>query len=229
MKTIQEVLCELDTEKLLNTYFCEYPIEYTHYRGMNLTVDEIDERFKNIMLHYIERLKTMPIQECDDKSILYVHRCIKDGYPDQCYCLANMNEVLSSDFTETSYGYELSPQAEIMGFLVAETELTKRYLYELAASVLYEASFFGIEEEKKQDTIDSMERSINDIKSGNYHSYTWEELKNEMGFDDDLLDEESPDEMKLQQLAIKADNEYYRHSAVKELKMIRKMLLEEMK
>lgn len=85
---------------------------------------------------------------------------------------------------------------------------------------------FGIEEEKKQDTIDSMERSINDIKSGNYHSYTYEELKKEMGFEDDLLDEESPDEMKLQQLVIKADNEYYRHSAVKELKIIRKMLLE---
>ena len=43
-----------------------------------------------------------------------------------------------------------------MGFLVAETEMTQRYIYELAANVMYEASFFGFEEEDKQEVVEEL-------------------------------------------------------------------------
>lgn len=229
MKTIQEHLRELDTEKLISTYLSEYPTDYRHIENRELTLAQIDERIITKLFEFIERMRNISIREIDDKHILYVHRCLEEGVYEQSYCLANMREVMSGDFTETSYAYELTPQEEIMGFLVAETEMTKRYIYGLAVSVLYEASFFGYEEEEKQDAIDSLEQGIKELESGDFHSHTFEDFKKEMKLNGEPFDDESPDEFELHLAAVKAGNEYSRHSALKELGKIREMLLEEMK
>ena len=56
-----------------------------------------------------------------------------------------------------------------------------------------------------------------------------EGFKKEMELNGEPFDDESPDEFELHLAAVKAGNEYSRHSALKELGKIREMLLEEMK
>ena len=115
--------------------------------------------------------------------------------------------------------YDILPQAEIMGFLVAETEMTQRYIYELAANVMYEASFFGFEEEDKQEVVEELKKRTEEIKSGTTEYHTWEEFKKECDFD-----EESPDETELHNKVVRASYDYSKHSAMKELNKIREML-----
>lgn len=153
MRTIQEYFRDLDTEEIIETYLEEYPISYRDFRNKNTTISQIEERVNKILRDFIERMKTINVENRKDsfRGIFYVHRCIKDELKDQSYCLANIAEILSGDIKETDYGYYALSQAEIMGFLVAETEMTQRYIYELAANVMYEALFFGFEEEDKFD------------------------------------------------------------------------------
>ena len=47
LKTVQEVLCELDMEKLISTYRWHFPIGYEeHLELLDMTVREIQERVK---------------------------------------------------------------------------------------------------------------------------------------------------------------------------------------
>ena len=47
LKTVQEVLCELDTEKLIGTYCWHFPIGYEeHPELLDMTVREIQERVR---------------------------------------------------------------------------------------------------------------------------------------------------------------------------------------
>ena len=221
MRTIQEYFRELDTEKLIETYLTEYPINYKDFRNKDMTISQIEEYVNKKLHDFIERMKTITVENRKDsfRGILYVHRCIKDGLNDQSYCLADIVEILSGDIKETDYGYDILPQAEIMGFLVAETEMTQRYIYELAANVMYEASFFGFEEEDKQEVVEELKKRTEEIKSGTTEYHTWEEFKKECDFD-----EESPDETELHNKVVRASYDYSKHSAMKELNKIREML-----
>ncbi len=111
-----------------------------------------------------------------------------------------------------------------MGFLVAETEMTQRYIYELAANVMYEASFFGFEEEDKQEVVEELKKSTEKIKSGTTKYHTWEEFKKEFSDIGCDFDEESPDEIELHNKVVRASYDYSKHSAMKELNKIREML-----
>lgn len=226
MRTIQEYFCELDKKKIIETYLEEYPISYRNFRNKNTTISQIEERVNKILCGFIERMKTINVENRKDsfRGIFYVHRSIKDEHKDQSYCLANISEILSGDIKETDYGYYALSQAEIMGFLVAETEMTQRYIYELAASVMYGASFFGFEQEDKQEVEEKLKKSAEKIKSGTGNYYTLEEFKkrfSDIGCD---FDEESPDETELRNKVIKASYDYRKHSAMNELDKIREML-----
>lgn len=226
MRTIQEYFRDLDTEEIIETYLEEYPISYRDFRNKNTTISQIEERVNKILRDFIERMKTINVENRKDsfRGIFYVHRCIKDELKDQSYCLANIAEILSGDIKETDYGYYALSQAEIMGFLVAETEMTQRYIYEPAASVMYGASFFGFEQEDKQEVEEKLQKSAEEIKSGNGNHYTLEEFRKRFSDIGCCFDEESPDETELRYKVIKASYDYSKHSAMKELNKIREMI-----
>lgn len=226
MRTIQEYFRDLDMEKLIETYLTEYPINYKDFRNKDMSISQIEERVNKKLHDFIERMKAITVENRKDsfRGILYVHRCIKDGLNDQSYCLADIAEILSGDIKETDYGYDILPQAEIMGFLVAETEMTQRYIYELAANVMYEASFFGFEEEDKQEVVEELKKSTEEIKSGTTKYHTWEEFKKELSDIGCDFDEESSDETELHNKVVRASYDYSKYSAMKELNKIREML-----
>ena len=63
LKTVQEVLCELDMEKLISTYRWHFPIGYEeHLELLDMTVREIQERVKQGLRLFVERLRTLPVQ-----------------------------------------------------------------------------------------------------------------------------------------------------------------------
>lgn len=57
---------------------------------------------------------------------------------------------------------------ELVGFLIADTELTQKKIDEVLANILYEASFFGYEQEELKDTLDRIKEAVENIGEGEY-------------------------------------------------------------
>lgn len=52
-----------------------------------------------------------------------------------------------------------------MGFQVADTPLTQRYIYELVADVMHTASFFGFSQEDLPGEIEKLKKSFDESKT----------------------------------------------------------------
>ena len=79
------------------------------------------------------------------------------------YSLVYAEEALRDGLKAPTYAYDFSEQAEIMGFLVADNEFTQRNIYGLMADVLYEASFFGFNEEFRDGALRDISRTIKNL------------------------------------------------------------------
>ena len=229
METVQAWLNKLDTEKLIHTYLIENPISYdTHKEYLDHTVREIRDKYEETLQQYIERLRHLEIKSDENKmqGLLYVHRIMSDGHQERTYNLIYVEEFLEQGYDASDYAYEFTEQAVILGFLVAETPLTQRYIYELIADVLSEASFFGFEQEYLQEEKEKLLEAEREINEGNCEGTPLEEfeaeLEQEQGF---TFDRESDDERALSHEVLVAELAYNSHSRKKELDLIRSMIV----
>lgn len=162
LKTVQDVLRKLDTEKLVGTYRWHFPIGYEErVELLDMTVRDIQERVKAGLRLLIERLRTLPIKPSADgqQGLLFVHRIMKNGSHDRAYELVFIDELLRDGVNCNSYAYEFTEQAEILGFLVADTPLTQRYIYDLIADAMHQASFFGFAQEDLAGELEKLKQS----------------------------------------------------------------------
>ena len=215
MKTVQEYLCDLDEDRLIETYLYIHPIQFEELNNVDLSVAEIIEKYKTKLHKYIDRLRTLPIKRTDTAGIFYVHRIIKDGMNDQDYCMIDLNELLEKGYDAPDYSYIFTEQSEIMGWQVADTWLTQYYIYELIADVMFEASFFGYEQEHLEEEKNSLKKAMELPEQGK--EVLWEDIRKEMFGENYVFDDESEDEEELRQAVIIAESEYSNHSRKKEL------------
>ncbi|MBQ7434127.1 MAG: hypothetical protein IJV50_11855 [Lachnospiraceae bacterium] len=220
MKTVQEYLRELDQEQLITTYLHAHPIEYDKLPNMmDMTVREIRKKYKQQLQNYIDRLCGLKMKNsCDGQNgVLYVHRCFEDRDTDLYFSMVPLDELLEKGVCAQNYSYVMCDQAEIISFLVAETPLTQLYIYELLADVMFEASWFGFEQEYLEEERRKLEESAREIEEGRTVTHSLEELEKEFGI---AYDHESPDEDALRQKVILAKIAYEKHSKENELNMI---------
>ena len=169
MKTVQQHLRELDTDQLLREYLFEHPIEYRLPAFRGLSVSQIEARFAERLRSFIEHLKGLGIKDSPDGSTGIIFACrrmdlLESGSID--YILIYAEEALREGLMAPTYAYDFSEQAELMGFLVADNEFTQRRIYQLMSDILYEASFFGFDEEYRDEALNYFNRAIEDIDEG---------------------------------------------------------------
>lgn len=169
MKTVQQHLRELDTDRLLREYLFEHPIEYGLPAFRELSVSQIEILYTERMRSFIEYLKRLKIEDDPDVSPGILFACrrmdwLGSGQTD--YSLVYAEEALRDGLRAPTYAYDFSEQAEIMGFLVADNEFTQRNIYGLMADVLYEASFFGFNEEFRDEALRDISRTIKNLDKG---------------------------------------------------------------
>ena len=143
------------------------------------------------------------------------------------YALISKKELLESDLDEricNNYSFTLSNQEEIMGYLVANTKLTKDNIYSLLAYVLYEASWFGYENEDLEKEIQKLEEAEKEIEEGKYSSFTIEKLRKELG-----LPKKEKDEKQEELLHDIIDKIFVfsKYSFKKEARRVKKELIDE--
>ena len=221
MKTVQQHLRELDQNRLIEVYLFEHPIEYNHPALAGLTVSQIREKYTKGMRKFIERLCGLtPKDDPDGRvGILFAHRCIEVEPMSRTegYCLVHADEVLSDGENAKTYAYEFTDQSEIVGFLVADSEYTRRHIYGLMADVLYQASFFGYRQEGLAKALEDLDCSMKEAEEGNVH--TMDELLEEC-FPEYKSERKDPAEKDLRNTVLKAAFDYNEHFKKKELALL---------
>ena len=123
----------------------------------------------------------------------------------------------------TTYAYEFSLNEEIMGYLISDNEYTQNYIYDLIADVLYEASFFGYNEENKIKQKEELIESVREIEEGVAKTVSWEECKKKL-FSNVYIYKPDKYQSELKSKIMETISEYNRYSLEKELSNLLKEL-----
>lgn len=182
MKTIQEYIKNLEEEKIIEEYFCMFPIAYESIpTRVNLTILEIRERRKDKLKKYLRRLRRLKVEAPKDGKIgiLYASKCYSTEFNDVAFHMSCLDEMQEQKEECASYAYEFIKQEEILGFLVADTKFTQEHIYEVVADFLFEASFFGYAQEGLEKEKAKLEDAAREVEEGK--TCTLEELRKELG------------------------------------------------
>ena len=232
MKTIQETIKELDKERLINHYLYKYPIQFETLKDEDRTVKQIKQRAHDRLSEYIDRLASLEIIEPEDgkHGLVFVHRFLEDGFDEPIFEMVVLEELLELGTAAQNYGIEFTKQEEILGYFVADSVYTQQNIYDLMAAVMFEASFFGFEQESLEQELADLDRSIKEIEEGTAKTYTHEEVmeffEKEFGFERERDPETEEEEEKKREINM-ASYEYSQMTRKRELENILKLLEEE--
>ena len=225
MKTVQQWLREIDRQELVNTYQFLYPPEFWRLKNEEISVAEVYRRQAELLNNFIdELLKLTPSQE-DTQMIFLATSAYKDGLPDEQALLIAVDELDENSLPE-SYGWMLTDREELVGYRIADSELTLDNICSILAQIIEESSFLGYSkdtfESERESLIQSLEQSKKDIEEGNVYSAdeVWEHLG---------LKRENPDPKadELRAGVIRAEVEYNQYYRSKELSALMRKLAEE--
>ena len=184
MKTVQQCLRELDKETLIDKYLPLINEEIS--RKINKSTggaQNIHQKFRDKISKYIDRLRNLPIKPSSDgkTGLVYIY-LLDDDKPQKVSELANLEDIFEFGDKAENYSYLACYQEEIVGFYVAETSLTQRYIYDLMIDVMYEASFYGYEDEEKAELLKTIEEFENG--TAEFREVDIDELLDEIPEDD---------------------------------------------
>lgn len=234
VKTVQELLKEVDKEQLINEYFYTYPIKVSDIKeeDSGLTIKEVKERRRKTMEKYINRLINLKVELSDDGDdyILFAYNVFMEDFENVDYALISKKELLFEiGFEEegncTNYSFMLSNQEEIMRYLVADTKLTQDNIYDLLVYVLYEASWFGYENEDLEEEKQKLEEATKEIEEGKYSSFTIEDMREELGLPQKEQDKRQEELLKK---IFHTTYDFSQYSFKKEARRVKRELIDEL-
>lgn len=231
MKIVQEYLKTLDPDKLYDTYCSKYGA-FKDVSAMSVPPEvmqkkrEYYENRRGNFHAYIERLLSLTPSVSEEVSILLSY----PGLDESEWMIEPITEMfLQSDILEkadadlTPYAYEFTAQEEIMSFLVSDAPYTQHHLFELMADVLYEASWFGYEQEGLEDAINKLDKAKEEVKAGHTKPFHFEDF-----FPKDIVDEYEEEKRELgeegeclQHNVFEAENALNRYSMLKQVGRVR--------
>ncbi len=173
MKTVQETLREMDKEELMQKFFWEHPSQVDIFDD-ELTIAEAKERANEIIKKYIERLKNITVKPNDKQIIFYMYEYLSNHSLEQNRGLSTLSDLREKGVEAPNYGIEYTPQEEIMGYWIADTEMTQYYLDDLMVEIMWDASFLGIEQEhlaRAQKELDEASKEIDEGLEESFNSY----------------------------------------------------------
>lgn len=161
----------------------------------------------------------------DAKMIFLATSAYKDGFPDEQATLVAVDELDENSLPE-SYSWMLTDREKLVGYKIADSELTLDNMCSILAQIIEESSFLGYSkdtfESERESLIQSLEQSEKDIEDGNVYSAdeVWEHLG---------LKREAPDPKadELRAGVIRAEVEYNQYYRSKELSALMRKLTEE--
>ena len=219
MKTVQEYFREADADKLVNYYLYRHPVKLEDILNENEKIIDAKNRIRKMLQKYIERLRSMDIEPGEDgkEYVLFAHKMQQDGAEEDTGSLVCLQELKDKGVVAETYSYVFDRQAKIMGFKVSDAAYTQKNLVELLTDVMYEASFFGFEQQHLDEELQKLEFSIKEFEEGTATTYTMEEVWEHFGFEKEERDETADE---LRHAITRAVVEYNQYQKKKELQAL---------
>lgn len=224
MKTVQEWLNEIDEERLVGTYFVDFPIDYMMIANKKLTLEEINECSKKHFLDFVHNLKNLVIKSSDTTWLFFACNQYREGYRNIDVEMCRLDDINTTGQLQ-SYSWLFVDFAEVMGYYIADTKLTFKNIYTVLAKILYETSFFGYNQESMESERKKLEESIKEVERGEYHSIGefHKELREELGLDPP--DPPDPETEEKQRAIYSAEYEYNTFCRNREIENLRAIYL----
>lgn len=151
MKTIKDVLCELDSEEIEKAYYRQWPLTIDDLSCKEtMTIGEAKHYVSKRFQSFLSTLKTHSIEDATAKFILFASKTVPTEYSNDEMetWLCNMEELSKAENVEAvkTYAYNYTSWGEMMGFYVADTPYTQKHILDLVVDFLLEASNFGYDE-----------------------------------------------------------------------------------
>ena len=219
MKTVHAWFKEVDAARIADEYFREYPIEYENFCRLKKTVAEIKEAYRLRLLEFLEMLCKLEVDSTAQDKIFFCHK-IYSNYEEKVETvLCTKTDILACDKPET-YSCILVDFAEVMGYCIADTELTKKNIYAVLAQILHEMTFFGFTQEELNEEREQLKASIKEAATGRTRSAG--EVFAELG-----IEEEETSEQEKEILAELQEQErkYNQFQLVAECKKVKNLLV----
>lgn len=191
--TVQEVLKQANTKKLAK--------QYVHERLTDVHGKKKIKKARKLIQHYIKSLCTLKPNPNKDKMIFYVsHGLDEENLTPKPFFNLQPLDKLGSQYP--NYGCDFNVFEETLGYYIANTWRTNKYLNDLLVDILYEMSWFGYDQSGLQKAKDDLDDSIKDIKDGNFDEADTVTIHNSKEFHDflglDITEEDHFDRYELQ-------------------------------
>lgn len=165
METVQAWLNKTDEEKLADTYFAAFPIDYMMIADWTLTLGEIRDRSRSRFLEFVRRMKQIEIRPNSEPCVFFACRQYVEGYSKISAAMCRLADIRGESQPEC-YAWFLTDFARVMGYLVAETHLTLKNMDCVLAEILHEMSLFGYRQEDMEAEREKLLEEGREIKEG---------------------------------------------------------------
>lgn len=220
MKTVQAWLKEVDEEKLVRTYFFRFPEEYAITKNERLDPTKV-------ILTFIRRLKGLTPETPQKQRVFFASEAYQEGFE---LVLCDWDDLLTKRRPERGF-CDLIDFAQVMGYWVADTELTLQNIHGVLACILSQLSSFGYTQEERtacRERMDNFVRGmeaerLTEMREGKKREYMSDEEFNERV--DRLLGRKSdPEARKLKDKIRAAVAEYEMFCFEREVAAVRALL-----
>lgn len=226
-KTVQEFLREADTDRLISEYCYKYPVDIFQLDADECTIGEIKRSIREKLKNYIERLRTIETAPHSDGRhyVFFANKHLDEESSEIKCSLICMEELEEKPIEQIeSYSYILAKQEEIMGTIIAETDLSKAYIIELLVDIMYEASWFGFENEHLEKERQGLNEAIKEVKEGRTVEFDLDEFMEKCGLKSEFKEPVDEKEEQLRHDALKAEYTYCQYSFMKELRKVKLLM-----
>ena len=188
MKTVQKLLNEVNEHELVDTYFAEFPIDYEMIPAKEMMLGEIKDRLKSRLLEFIRRMKELDVQSDDRPCVFFACKQYQDGAKKIGAKMCHLDDICTIDHPEC-YSWLFVDFAKVMGYFIADTDITRENICIVLAQILYEMSFFGYTQADMEEERKKLEDSQAEVERGEY--YTSEEVREHLGLPPKVPDPEA--------------------------------------
>ncbi len=231
--TVQELFKSVNINEFLQEYF-EYDNNLLNIlKDISKPAVEKDSliyKAKQKIIKSFVNMQNMPItKKEDDDYIVFAIPAVEFDCPSSTYYdtfLIKREDLLKlkenpDEYVET-YAYDFEDTSVVLGYQVAFMSDIMIERERLAAIIFFEITFNGYDEEVKKarikEVLDSLNESLEEIKNGNYKSYSVEEVFSELGVSPDLDRKYLKIDKEIQKITVEANERLKKEIITQEIK-----------
>lgn len=202
MLTVQETLKTVDPNELISSYAIKVFSAASTLLNVpdNMTFGEyLDNKRHNASI-IIDNLLNAKIEKESSAILLVCHR-YDEGAEDIAFELVEMEDISADNWKDRAQGYcyMAEPFEEIASYKIADTYLTQRNLIPLLTDVIYETSWFGPNQEGREEFIESLKEATDNIEEAKPINELFKKFEEDFGWTPEIRDEnEEAEERKVQ-------------------------------